>query len=114
MRPIPAVLIVLVAGCRAAPEDAANGPDPLLALAQHVESSRYGPEYWKQAAERDSVLWEKATAFCGGADASEYPTCASVRMVDHLRANTAPAAPPEPFTFRSDRAPDTANGQPGR
>ena len=113
MRRTSAVFIALIAGCRASPEDVANGPDPLLALAQHVESSRYGPDYWTQVAGRDSVLWGKATAFCGQVDASEYPTCASVRMVDYLR-NTAPAAAPEPFTFRSDRVPDTANGQPGR
>ena len=114
MRPAQVALIALVAGCRASSEDLANGPDPMLALAQHVESSRYGPEYWKEVAGEDSVLWRKATAFCAGDAADEYPTCAAVRMVDYLRANTRPAAPPEPFTFRSDRTPDTAKEQPSR
>ena len=77
------------------------------ALAQHVESSRYGPEYWKGVAQRDAALWSKATAFCGQRDAAEYPTCASVKMVEFFRANTQPARPPDSFTFRTDREPDT-------
>jgi hypothetical protein len=105
-----AVGLGLLVGCQAAPEDVANGPDPLKALAQHIESSRYGPDYWKQAAERQPVLWRKAMAFCGRKDASEYPTCASVKMVDFLRSNSRPAARPAPFTFRTDSSPDTSHG----
>ena len=110
MNPLPAsrlALILLVLSCRESPEDVANGPDPLRALAQHVESSRYGPEYWKGVAERDPTLWSKATEFCGRRDADEYPTCASVKMVEFFRANTQPARPPDSFTFRTDREPDT-------
>lgn len=111
MRPIVGAFFVaiLLDGCRASPEDVANGPDPLKALAQHVESSRYGPEYWKRVAARDTEVWAKATRFCRQANALEYPTCASVKMVEFFQGNTRPGPKTEPFTFRSDRGADTAN-----
>ena len=101
-------LLLLLLGCRESPEDIANGPDPLRALAQHVESSRYGPEYWKSLAERDPALWNKAAAFCRQRAATEYPTFASVKMVEFFRTNTQPAQTPDSFTFRTDRQPDTS------
>ena len=112
MRPRGFELVVALAlvGCSGSPDDIANGPDPLRALAQHVESSRYGPDYWKRVAEQNVPLWRKATAFCGGAEATEYPTCATVRMVDFLRRGVQPAAPPDPFTFRSDHPRDSTDG----
>lgn len=116
MRPrgCPLVALALLAGCRATPDDIANGPDPLQALAQHVESSRYGPEYWKALAGRDAQLWHKATVFCAQKDAAEYPTCTSVRMVEFLRAGSQPGRAPDSFSFRTDLKPDTAGTRPRR
>jgi hypothetical protein len=109
MNPISScVLVALLIGCRPSAEDVANGPDPLRALAQHVESSRYGPDYWKDVAGRNPALWAKATAFCRRGDSDECPTCASVKMVEFLEGNTQPAAPADSFSFRSDRKRDSA------
>ena len=101
------LLALLLAGCRASPEDIANGPDPILALAQHVESSRYGSEYWKSVAASNPGLWAKATAFCRRQDAVEYPTCASVKMAEFFLGNTQPAVAPDSFSFRTDREHDS-------
>ena len=112
--PTSLALVLFVVACRPSSGDVANGPDPLQALAQHVESSRYGPDYWKRAAAENTAVWRKATAFCRQADASEYPTCASVKMAEFFQANTQPASPPAPFTFRNDRTPDTTDARPQR
>jgi hypothetical protein len=106
------LLTLLLAGCRTSPEDIANGPDPLRALAQHVESSRYGAEYWKGVANGNPELWAKATAFCRRQDSPEYPTCASVKMAEFFVGNTQPAPAPDSFSFRTDRKPDTPDASP--
>ena len=107
-------IALAIAACRPAPEDVANGPDPLRALAQHVESSRYGPDYWKQMAQQNGPVWHKALAYCQVREATEYPTCASVKMVAFLEANARPAVEPAPFTYRTDQAPDTVHAKPQR
>ena len=112
MKPLPALTLVLIlTACRPSSQDVANGPDALQALAQHVESSRYGPDYWKRAAAENTAVWRKATAFCRQAEANEYPTCASVKMAEYFQANTQPASRPAPFTFRNDRTPDTTDAR---
>lgn len=103
------LLTLPLAGCRTSPEDIANGPDPLRALAQHVESSRYGADYWKSVANGNPELWAKATTFCRRQDSPEYPTCASVKMAEFFVGNTQPATAPDSFSFRTDRKPDTTD-----
>ena len=92
--------VALTAACRQSAQDIANGPGPMRALAQRVPSQRYGGEYRKQAADRDSALWGRAVEFCAAKEGLEYPNCAPVRMVAFLRGNTAPARTDEPFSLR--------------
>jgi hypothetical protein len=105
--------VLLLSTCERSAEAIANGSDPLKALAQHVPSSRYGPEYWKAAAARNDSLWRRAVAFCERPDHTEYPSCSSVEMARIFRANVQPARGESartrrPFSLRPDVVDDTA------
>jgi len=83
------IAFVVLAGlwavaCGPSQEEIANGDDPIAALGSTVQSSRYGPAYWRQQLEADSALWKEALAFCADSQRADYPNCESVKSTEFI------------------------------
>lgn len=97
---------VLIAGlfftasgaCHKAPDDVANGDDPLAALTVTAESRRYDEQYWRvHEQSSDSAqhqLYSQAVAYCSRKDVAidgAKPNCRPVRTVAALQLHGDPA-----------------------
>lgn len=101
---IGAALLGVLAGCRTpTPEQAADGDDPLAALATPVGSNRYSAAYWTEQFRADAAgrraPWRQALAYCGTGDPPRpgleadgaKPNCAAVYQA-YVRTPAAEAA----------------------
>jgi hypothetical protein len=96
-----AVIVTPASACRRSDEDVANGGDPIAALRAATPSTRYTATFWKAAADRDSVLWNRAVALCAAAEATQRPNCVDVRLVQGLRegSRVPPRRPEQHLRF---------------
>ena len=83
------IALVVLAGlwamaCGPSQEEIANGDNPIAALGSTVQSSRYGPAYWREQLQADSALWKEALAFCADSQRADYPNCQSVRSTEFI------------------------------
>lgn len=58
---------------------AADGDDPMAALAAESPSTRYQADFWSAERRQRSSLWQEATAYCTPERARTKPNCQAVR-----------------------------------
>ena len=71
-------VLLIQSGCSEAPEDVANGDDPLRALAVGTKSTRYDGPYWMRQRDMSPNLYQDALSYCSGHQPGEKPNCAPV------------------------------------
>lgn len=57
---------------------AADGDDPMAALATESPSTRYQADFWSAQRRQRSSLWQQATAYCTRERARTKPNCQPV------------------------------------
>lgn len=78
-------MLLVVAACRASDIDVANGADPLEALTVAAPTAKYQHEFWLAQAERRTVLWDSAYAYCAAYwrhEDGSRPNCGHVKTAD--------------------------------
>ena len=67
--------LLLQTGCTEAPEDVANGDDPMKALTVGTTSTRYDGPYWLYQRKAAPKLYRRGVAYCEKQSLAEKPNC---------------------------------------
>lgn len=89
-------LAMALLGCGPPAPAAADGADPLAALAAPAQSARYDGPFWTREAHRDSRTWRAAKAYCRQARGRRPPNCHAVELVERWEGPWLLGAPDAP------------------